>query len=74
MSCTNTLSAQVSAQVRRGELHALASCVGDRDTAIRSGLVIEGQRFEVRQSGLHNAFSLYCECMKNVVPPLASPG
>ena len=37
------------AQVRRDELPALASCVGDRDSAIRSGLVIEGQRFEVRQ-------------------------
>ncbi|KAK9832634.1 hypothetical protein WJX81_005739 [Elliptochloris bilobata] len=35
--------------VRRDELPALASCVGDRDTAVRNGLVVEGQHFEVHR-------------------------
>lgn len=34
-------------QVREGELTALASAVNDRNSAVRQGLVIEGQRFEV---------------------------
>jgi hypothetical protein len=35
-------------QVNAGELRAIRALLGDRDEAIRSGMVLQGVRYEVR--------------------------
>ena len=58
-------------QIQQGELPPLTNLFGDREQAIRNGMVIEGKRFEVlihmmhratvrRRKSIHDAHACIC--------------